>query len=185
VVFRGGGLAIAIEPSGREAAPLILTLRMDAAHQARFDALRSAHFPPRRNVLDAHVTLFHALPGHALRAVEDMLAEEAARTPPPVVAVREPFLLGRGVAFRLESPEANALRARIAGRWSGILTAQDRAPPRLHVTVQNKVTPAEARTLLEKLLPPFQESRFVSPGLDLWSYLGGPWRAEARFEFAG
>lgn len=43
--------------------PLIVTLALDEQAQARFDALRSRHFPPDRNVLDAHVTLFHALPG--------------------------------------------------------------------------------------------------------------------------
>ena len=43
--------------------PLILTLMLDAGTQAWLEALRRAHFPPGRNLVPAHVTLFHALPG--------------------------------------------------------------------------------------------------------------------------
>jgi hypothetical protein len=45
------------------AQPLILTLRMDERSQERFDRLRETHFPPERNYLRAHLTLFHKLPG--------------------------------------------------------------------------------------------------------------------------
>ena len=44
-------------------APLILTLKLDQASFTRLDALRQAHFPPERNWLSAHLTLFHHLPG--------------------------------------------------------------------------------------------------------------------------
>jgi hypothetical protein len=43
--------------------PLILTLEMDTHSFEILDALRKKHFPPERNVLDAHITLFHKLPG--------------------------------------------------------------------------------------------------------------------------
>ena len=49
--------------------PLILTLVLDAASQAFFDRLRRQHFPPERNVLDAHLTLFHALDGEQEQAI--------------------------------------------------------------------------------------------------------------------
>jgi hypothetical protein len=45
------------------AQPLILTLKMDERSQERFDRLRERHFPPERNYLNAHLTLFHKLPG--------------------------------------------------------------------------------------------------------------------------
>ena len=54
--------------------PLILSAVLDAPVQERLDALRRAHFPPERNHLDAHVTLFHHLPG----AEEDAVATAVA-----------------------------------------------------------------------------------------------------------
>src|SRR3546814_13176233 len=44
------------------AAPIIATATMGAADQRFFDALRTAHFPPERNHLAAHITLFPQLP---------------------------------------------------------------------------------------------------------------------------
>jgi hypothetical protein len=165
-------------------APLILTLRLDAAHQARFDALRDAHFPPERNYLRAHVTLFHKLPGDALSAIAFRLARLVAGTPPPEVVVEAPYLLGRGVAFRLNSPAADGLRHDLAQDWGDWLTPQDRAKTRLHVTVQNKVPAPEAKALHAALMAASAPSRFASPGLDLWRYLGGPWEHAAACEFA-
>jgi hypothetical protein len=41
----------------------VVTLLLDDGAQRRFDRLREAYFPPERNHVAAHVTLFHALPG--------------------------------------------------------------------------------------------------------------------------
>jgi len=168
-----------------DASPLILTLRLDAAHQARFDSLREAHFPPERNYLAAHVTLFHKLPGDALSAIAFRLDRLVAQTSPPEVAVEAPYLLGRGVAFRLTSPAADALRSALAQDWADWLTPQDRGKTRLHVTVQNKVLAPEAKALHAALAGAFSPSRFESPGLDLWRYLGGPREHAAGFDFVG
>src|SRR3546814_3178318 len=65
--------------------------------------------------------------------------------------LREVYSLGQGVAFRIDSPELLAIRARIADHFAGMLTAQDQGTPRLHITVQNKVAAAEARALLAEL----------------------------------
>ena len=43
-------------------APIIVSAEFGAADFARLDGLRRAHFPPARNVLPAHLTLFHHLP---------------------------------------------------------------------------------------------------------------------------
>ena len=59
--------------------PLIVTLLLEEAAQQRFDRLREQHFPPERNHLAAHVTLFHALPGEQLDAVRADLAAAADR----------------------------------------------------------------------------------------------------------
>lgn len=167
-----------------DAAPLILTLRLDAGHQARFDALRSGHFPRERNVLAAHVTLFHKLPAAEAVGISDLLSNLADETPGPEVSVEQPFLLGGGVAFRLVSPEADTLRRRLADEWRDQLTPQDRNASRLHVTVQNKVAAREARALHAALAAGFSPSRFTSPGLDLWRYRGGPWDHAASFDFS-
>ena len=46
-----------------DAAPLIITAALDEGGFDWFDDLRRAHFPAHRNVVPAHLTLFHALPG--------------------------------------------------------------------------------------------------------------------------
>jgi 2'-5' RNA ligase len=165
-------------------APLILTLLLDPASQSRFDALRRAHFPPERNLLAAHVTLFHALPGDAEQQVRADLAELARRSPFPV-GVTGLRSLGRGVAYVLESGELAALHRELAARWRDHLTTQDRQPLRAHVTVQNKVPPETARTLLGQLHEHFTPYEAQAEGLALWRYLGGPWEPVAAERFTG
>src|SRR4051794_5730118 len=77
--------------------PLIVTAQLDAGAQALLDGLRRAHFPPERNHLAAHLTLFHHLPGAEEDAVTATLREHAARAPLTGTADR-PMKLGRGVA---------------------------------------------------------------------------------------
>lgn len=166
----------------RSAEPLVVTLLLDEEAQRRFDGLRAAHFPPERNHLAAHVTLFHALPGEHADAVRADLAGAADRTGFDV-AVTGLRMLGRGVAFVLESPELAALRDRLADAWAPWLTAQDRQRHSPHVTVQNKVAPAAARALHEQLSAGFVPYRVRARGLGLWRYLGGPWAPVAELPF--
>ncbi|RZL99804.1 MAG: 2'-5' RNA ligase family protein, partial [Sphingomonas sp.] len=44
-----------------EAAPIIVTAVFGAEDFAWADGLRRAHFPPDRNIVPAHLTLFHHL----------------------------------------------------------------------------------------------------------------------------
>jgi 2'-5' RNA ligase len=166
----------------RDDGPLILSAVLDAPVQRRLDALRRAHFPPERNHLDAHVTLFHHLPGAHEDAVAARVAQAVQRTPPPidVTGVRS---LGRGVAVVLASPELAAVRAGLARAFAPWLTTQDRSTHDLHVTVQNKVAPAAARALHEELAASFVPERTRAVALALWRYRGGPWEAVARFAF--
>ncbi len=152
--------------------PLILTLALDEASQARFDALRTAHFPAGRHHVGAHVTLFHALPD-ALAVREDVRA--AAAVPGFAVRVARLRSLGRGVAYVLESEELAALRRDLASGWDRLLTPQDRRPHAPHVTVQNTVPPDRARALLADLSAGFLPYDVAATGLAVWRYLGGPW----------
>jgi 2'-5' RNA ligase superfamily len=170
--------------TGGDAAPLILSAVLDAPVQQRLDALRRTHFPPERNHLDAHVTLFHHLPGDEEDAVARAVAA-AARCPAPSVDVTGLRSLGRGVAVVLISPELARIRAGLARAWAPWLTPQDRTKRDLHVTVQNKVAPEAARTLLSELTTGFVPERTRAVALALWRYRGGPWEPVARFAFAG
>ncbi len=166
-------------------APIVVTATMGAADQRHFDALRRAHFPPRRNRLSAHITLFHQLPPSALGELHRLIGRIVADTPPPAALLREVYSLGRGVAFRVDSRDLIAIRARIADHFAGMLTAQDRGVPRLHITIQNKVAPAEARALLAKLAPGFLPRPLAIAGLAAHHYRGGPWEPAFAHSFRG
>ncbi len=171
--------------SGEADAPLIVTAQLPRELHARYTALRTAHFPPERNYLEAHVTLFHALPavceGEAITYFKRLAAEFA-----PVVAEVEGLMsLGRGTAIKLSSPDMLALRDMIADHFRGMLTQQDQHRPRLHVTVQNKVSGGEAKKLQAELAGTIEPRHFAFRGLELFRYRGGPWEPVREFAFRG
>jgi len=168
-----------------DGAPLILSLRLAAEDQVLLDRLRLAYFPPERNFLSAHVTLFHHLPGPAHASIAATLAETSAAEASFAVRVARLRSLGRGVALELQSERLLAVRAGLARRWAGWLGAQDRQGFRPHVTIQNKVEPAAARELLAELSAGFAPWTVTATGLSLWRYRGGPWEAAGGFRFTG
>jgi hypothetical protein len=163
--------------------PLILTLAFDPADQARFEALRQRHFPPLHNHIPAHLTLFHHLPAEETEAVLHSVRLAAAHKAPFPVDVTGLRSLGRGVAYTLQSPALAALRAGLAAFWHGSLTTQDRQGWRPHVTIQNKVAPAEAAALLSQMQAGFTPFTVQARGLLVWTYLGGPWELMADCAF--
>ncbi len=164
-----------------EPAALILTAGFDEPAFAYLDGLRSRYFPPERNFLRAHLTLFHALPGSEEAAIRADLARAAADQPPIDARAAGVMALGRGVAVRIEAPGLAELRAALAARWESWLTPQDRQKLRAHVTVQNKVDPEVARALHAELAAGFEPFPVRIERLCLWRYLGGPWEARAAF----
>ena len=162
-------------PDVGAAEPLILTLKMDDRSQERFDRLRELHFPPERNYLSAHLTMFHKLPGELEAGISADLREICRRREPITLSTTGLRSLGRGVAYELSSPELMALRQELASRWGPLLRAQDRQGFKPHVTVQNKVSPERARALHEQLRASFSTFEVEGVGLSLWRYLGGPW----------
>lgn len=165
-------------------APLIVTAELPEALQSRADQLRRAHFPPERNHLAAHVTLFHALPPSAEDELRDAVAVEARAKPVPA-RLEGVINLGRGTALRLDSPGMIALWERLADRFHGLLTPQDEHVPRLHVTIQNKVAPSEAKALQQRLAATIEPREFTFAGLALHRYRGGPWEFVKRWPFRG
>lgn len=160
--------------------PLVVTLALAPDAQERLDALRRRWFPPARNHLGAHVTLFHALPGRGAEQVGRMLrgAADRKRFDVAVSGVRR---LGRGVALDLRSPELGALRAGLLDAaldaFGGDVTAQDRQGLRAHVTVANKLDAPAARQAYEAVLAGFSPWSAPATGLALWRYDGGPWES--------
>lgn len=177
----------AFPPPSRDtgAAPIILTGTMGAADQRHFDDLRAAHFPPERNFLAAHITLFHQLPPSCLDELDRLVRAIIADTPPPAATISDIYSLGGGTAFRIHSPELLAIRGRVADHFHGLLTAQDQGTPRLHITVQNKVTTAAARALLTDLAKDFRPRPLAITGLAAHHYRGGPWEAAFARKFRG
>ncbi|MFD2718566.1 2'-5' RNA ligase family protein [Hymenobacter monticola] len=166
-------------------APLILTLTLDATSQTYFNDLRQQHFPPKINYLAAHLTLFHHLPGPELATVSEELRHFSREQKPLPLQVAGLRSLGRGVAFTLENDELRALHRRLQTAFAAHLTPQDRQKLQPHVTIQNKVDPAEARQLLAELQATFVPFEAQGTGLHLWAYRNGPWESLAEFPFGG
>ena len=169
----------------REGAPIILTATMGGEDAAWATTLRTAHFPPERNYLRAHITLFHHLPGPEWPLVRDSVKRLTADNPPPRARIDRLLNLGRGVAFHVESPELLAYRAELADSFFGLLTPQDSNKPRLHITVQNKVEPSVARKLLTQMESDFTPRPLSIIGIDAHYYRGGPWEPIQGWRFRG
>ncbi|MGC4251068.1 MAG: 2'-5' RNA ligase family protein [Sphingobium sp.] len=148
------------------------------------DRQRRAYYPPDRNILPAHLTLFHHLPPSALDEAVTRIRRLCA-SPPPDASLTGILLLERGVAYRVESPALMEIWLELADAFSGLLMPQDLARPRLHITVQNKVTAKEARALAETLSAGFHPRPLAITGLAAWHYRGGPWELAAKSRFRG
>jgi len=165
-------------------APIIVTALFGRQDTAFFDGMRRKHFPPERNQLDAHLTMFHHLPPSMVDELKHRLNQETRGIAAPRGRVASLMSLGRGVAYRIDSPELLGIRARLADAFAGMLTPQDAGGWRPHVTIQNKVTPAVAKLLLGELSRDFVPRDVEIVGLGAWWYRGGPWEKLSRHMFA-
>lgn len=164
--------------------PLLIVAELPSAVQAWADALRRAHYPPERNRLGAHVTLFHGLPPSAHDEIVRLLGDLASM-PPPSARVTGIMDLGRGTAFAVDSPGMVAVHADIAERLHGLIQQKDTRPLRLHITVQNKVSPGEARALQAELAATTTPRAFRFRGFGLYGWTGDLWRRMRVFVFRG
>lgn len=165
-------------------APLLVTAELPDDVLAWADGLRRAHYPPDRNRLRAHVTLFHALPPSVEAEVIEVLGA-LAKAPPPPAQISGLMKLGNGTALAIESPAMVKLHAVIADRMHGLLTRQDAQPLRLHVTIQNKVTAQAARALQTELGAQLQPTSFRFRGFGLYAWEDGLWRPIRTIVFRG
>lgn len=163
--------------------PLILTLKLDHASFVTFDTLRRQHFPPERNFIPAHITLFHALPGASEQSIQTRLHQVCSQTPILEITFSDVRFMGQGVGFTVECPALLALRQQLATSWQEWLSAQDRQGYRPHITIQNKVPAEQARHLFAHLSQEWKPLQGKGAGLLLWRYLGGPWELVHEFAF--
>jgi 2'-5' RNA ligase superfamily len=166
------------------AGALIVTAELGAADLAWLDRLRRAHYPPERNQLPAHLTMFHALPPSAEAELRSRLSQ-LARAAAPKAMIDGLMDLGGGVAFRIVSQDLDRIREDLAIDLRGLLGAQDSGGWRPHVTIQNKVASKVARSLLASLQRDFRPRPMVIGGLGLHRYLGGPWERLGVYPFRG
>ncbi|MBS7565257.1 2'-5' RNA ligase family protein [Mucilaginibacter sp. Bleaf8] len=165
-------------------APLILTLVLDKESQSFFNALRKQYFPPERNYLDAHLTLFHHLPAHEQQIIND-IKECGKQTAPLALQVTDVVSIGNGVAYKLENMPLMTRHKRLQQQWQQWLIPQDRQKLWPHITIQNKVSPDQAKSLQAQIKQEFVPFVAQGFGLSLWAYKGGPWEFVKYFEFTG
>src|SRR6476660_3770173 len=155
-------------------APLILTLVLDAEAEHFFNELRKQYFPPERNFLAAHLTLFHHLPPDKPK-IFDAVTKLCVQQERITLHVTDVVSIGSGVAYKLKSETLQLLHKQLQQQWSPWLIPQDRQTLWPHVTVQNKVAPQVAHELLQNLKKSFVPFEVSGCGLRLWNYLNGPW----------
>ena len=165
-------------------APIVVTALLGRADQAAFDALRREHYPPERNVLPAHLTLFHQLPPSIEEELKHRLTGATRGVRAPAAKAAGLMSLGRGVAVRIESPGLIAIRRELCEAFAGLLMPQDAGGWRPHVTIQNKVAPSMAKLLMGALGKEFRAREVEIAGLATWYYRGGAWEPLSRHMFA-
>lgn len=158
---------------------------MGKADQAWANALRREHYPADRNVVDAHITLFHHLPPASLAEIKSRLSAITKEYSKPDALISDVMLLVNGVAFRVLSEALMSIREELASGFQGLLIPQDQAPPRLHITIQNKVEAPRAKALHGALSHDFTPRPLAITGLGAHYYRGGPWDRIGSWTFRG
>ena len=163
---------------------LIVTAELGAEDFAWLEGLRRRNYPPERNQVPAHLTLFHSVAPSAEPELSGRLAGLAA-CPAPRARLAGIMDLGSGVAFRVVSDDLDRLREDLAGDLHGLLGVQDSRGWRPHITIQNKVAPKVARDCIQALEASFSPRPLRIAGLGLHRYLGGPWETLGKYPFRG
>lgn len=166
------------------AGALIVLAELSKPDLAWLDALRKRHYPPDRNRVPAHLTMFHALPPSAEPEVRRSLARAAA-APPPDALLSGVMDLDSGVALRVHSPGLEDIREGLAAEFRGLLSAQDSDRWAPHVTIQNKAEPMAARALLRQMREQFDQCPLGIVGLALVRYVDREWEPLGGWRFRG
>ncbi|MGI8706252.1 MAG: 2'-5' RNA ligase family protein [Sphingomicrobium sp.] len=166
------------------AGALIVTAELAKADLAWLDSLRRHHYPPERNRVPAHLTMFRSLPPSSEREVRRSLGR-AALAAAPEAQISGVMDLDSGVALRVASENLESIRDELSGEFHGLLSAQDVGRWTPHITIQNKVEPRVARALLRQMRTQFEPRALGIAGLQLIRYLGGECEPLASYRFRG
>jgi 2'-5' RNA ligase superfamily len=166
-------------------APFIVTGELPVDIFAWATGLRAEHFPPERNHLKAHVTLFHSFAPSLRDELPRFLSRMAGEFAPPAAELTGLMDLGGGTALAIRSPGLLAVHQLISDHFWDMLTKQDQGGKKLHITIQNKVPRAEALALQAELGPRLLQRRFAFTGLGLHLYRGPHWEAVNTWKFRG
>ncbi|PUZ21505.1 2'-5' RNA ligase superfamily protein [Chitinophaga costaii] len=160
---------------------LIVTLQMDDAAQAFFNAQRVRYYPAYANRVAAHLTLFHYLPENQ-SVVRATLAAQAAM---PVfdLEVTGLFNMGKGLAYTLQSNVLAQWHKNLQQSLAPWLIPRDRQPLWPHVTIQQRVTTYKATQLQRQLEQDFQPFTVQAMGICGWHYQQGAWTAAGAWAF--
>lgn len=173
-----------------ESAVYVLTLLTSAAHHRTLTNLRKRYFPAHLNKLDAHITLFHALPGSKLSSsIIPTLEGLAHSTSPFRLNPTTPFRLRKGVGVSIPNDqggqEARDVHAKLQEAWKGFLSEQDAGGFRAHYTVMNKEDDeSKVADAMREVESTWRGCEGVVEGLSLFLYDRGRWVWERDFEFA-
>ncbi|PNS16642.1 hypothetical protein CAC42_4606 [Sphaceloma murrayae] len=166
----------------------ILTLRTDKNLHETMTNLRSKHFPPKLNHLDAHITLFHALPkskldSHVIPAVKEV----TQATTKFELGATTPFKLKKGIAIGMPKDHGgNAsrdLHSKLVRKWSDFLSQQDFSF-QAHYTIMNKVEDREHIDEAFRDVKDGWKACFgTAEGITLYRYHPSAWHWQADFDF--
>jgi hypothetical protein len=159
---------------------LVLTLALDPISTSRFEELRRRYYPPERNRVPAHVSIFHKLPGgeHEPETLASVsaISQETKRCPLPLVGLRS---LGYGWAVFFDESPLLELYAKLRSTFEDVLINQDKQRWRPHLVIQNKVTLAQSRASLPLMEHEALPSVVQAVGLQTWRYQDGYWETLA------
>jgi 2'-5' RNA ligase len=176
--------------SSAEEAVYVLTLLTDAKHHRTLTETRKKYFPPRLNRLDAHITLFHALPGSLLEeSIKPTLREISSKTTQFHLLAATPFRLNKGIAIGLPKSsggdDARQVHQQLKAAWSDFLSRQDAGGFAAHYTIMNKVDDEkEVQKAFEQVQQEWKGCHGTVLGLSLFKYDRGNWVHNEDFKFA-
>ncbi len=163
--------------------PYILCLKMDAVSLQRLSAWRKQYFPPERNFLEAHLTLYHRLPFTATQLILSTLKTFAQNQLVFPLSFEELTHQGGFLGIKAAPSEVLQVKGALDRAFDLWLAPQDRQKIMPHVTVMNNAPPeatGEALRLLKQEFAPWQGR---AEGLQLFRYRQGPWEWVADFLF--
>lgn len=172
-------------PSPPPPAPFIVTAELPADIFSWANGLRAENYPPERNWLKAHVTLFHSFAPSLRDELPRFLARMAGEYAAPPAEVSGLIDLGGGTALAIRSPGMLTIRERIAEHFWHMLTSQDQGGKKLHITVQNKVPRQTAMALQAELGARLKPRTFAFTGLGLHLYRNPHWEAVGVWRLRG